>query len=255
MTRYILQLTRIMRCVAFSHSGPDAKVLLQGLITNDMALLDQGAGKECISTAFLTPKGRVLGDALVIRSPKQEMKGKPGYLLDCPLSIATELQNHIELYKLRSKAKIKDVTPQFEVVVSSVNNPWGNAGAASDRKTETEAPRKGTFPPVLKHGEEGQPVAAYNDPRFVGLGQRLLLPKADTGIGGRDWLLRGEEAVIEESHFNALRILFGVPEGLELSGSIPLESNLELLGSVSFTKGCYVGQELTARTHFKVRCV
>lgn len=40
----------------------------------------------------------------------------------------------------------------------------------------------------------------------------------------------------------------------ELVDSIPLESNLDLLGSISFTKGCYVGQELTARTHFKV-CV
>lgn len=34
--------------------------------------------------------------------------------------------------------------------------------------------------------------------------------------------------------------------------SIPLESNLDLVGSISFAKGCYVGQELTARTHFKV---
>lgn len=54
-----------------------------------------------------------------------------------------------------------------------------------------------------------------------------------------------------EERFEALRMFHGVAEGADLVDSIPLESNLDLLGSISFSKGCYVGQELTARTQFK----
>ena len=50
----------------------------------------------------------------------------------------------------------------------------------------------------------------------------------------------------------ALEILNGIAEGPELTGRIPLEANLDLLHYISFKKGCYTGQELTARTKFKV---
>jgi folate-binding protein YgfZ len=51
--------------------------------------------------------------------------------------------------------------------------------------------------------------------------------------------------------YDAHRMALGVAEGAELSGELPLELNLDALGAISFTKGCYVGQELTSRTHFR----
>ncbi|CAN0099706.1 unnamed protein product, partial [Discosporangium mesarthrocarpum] len=199
--------------------GADAKGLLQGLITNDMGILDEDEGPRSISTAFLTPKGRVLGDALLVKSPQHEAKGKP-------------------TYKLRSKAKIKDVTSQFDVMVTGIRDPWGKGGRGAGREVGL--------------GEEGMPIASYADPRCADLGVRLIRPRAESCMGGAEWLGGvTEELVVEEGRFDALRMLFGVAEGQELVGSIPLEFNLEFLGSVSFTKGCYVGQELTARTHFK----
>ena len=51
--------------------------------------------------------------------------------------------------------------------------------------------------------------------------------------------------------YDALRLALGVAEGGELAGELPLELNLDGLNAVSFAKGCYVGQELTSRTHFR----
>ena len=52
--------------------------------------------------------------------------------------------------------------------------------------------------------------------------------------------------------YERIRIQAGLPEGQELVNRIPLECNLDLLGYICFTKGCYLGQELTARTKYQV---
>jgi folate-binding protein YgfZ len=52
--------------------------------------------------------------------------------------------------------------------------------------------------------------------------------------------------------YHTLRALWGLGEAGELEGKIPLEVNLDLTNCVSFSKGCYLGQELTARTKYKV---
>jgi folate-binding protein YgfZ len=57
---------------------------------------------------------------------------------------------------------------------------------------------------------------------------------------------------ISELEYFRYRVLSGLGEGLELIGHIPMEMNLDLHHGISFTKGCYIGQELVARTQFKV---
>ncbi|CAM9238552.1 unnamed protein product [Ectocarpus fasciculatus] len=212
-------------------------------MTNDMALLDEDSGPPSISAAFLNPKGRVLADALVTRSPRHEAKRKPGYLVDCPLSVADSLKTHLKLYKLRSKVRIKDATALYDVLVSGVRDPW--------QVPEREG--GGDVPPAAAAGRSGGGAggreARFPDPRCAALGVRLIRPKGEAGSDGADW--PDGDAVVPEARYHALRMVNGVGEGIELLDSIPLESNLDLLGSISFTKGCYVGQELTARTQFK----
>ncbi|CAM9726824.1 unnamed protein product, partial [Ectocarpus sp. 12 AP-2014] len=205
-------------------SGVDAKALLQGLMTNDMGLLDEDGGLPSISAAFLNPKGRVLADALVTRSPRHEAKGKP-------------------LYKLRSKVRIKDATALYDVLVSGVLDPW----QAHEREGGGDVSPAAAG--CLDYGAGGSREARFPDPRSAALGVRLIRPKGETGSDGADW--PGGDPVVPEGRYHALRMANGVGEGSELLDSIPLESNLDLLGSISFTKGCYVGQELTARTQFK----
>eukprot|EP00752_Nemacystus_decipiens_P009573 g8553.t1 len=225
-------------------SGVDAKALLQGLMTNDMSLLDDGEGRRpCISAAFLNPKGRVLGDALVTRSPRQEARRKPGYLLDCPQSVAEGLKTHLKLYKLRSKVKIKDATAAYDVLVSGVQDPWQAAAESEDGGDLSAAPDKAA---AQADASAGGQAARFADPRCAALGFRIIRPKGSSDASWPDG-----SAVVPEDRYDALRMVNGVGEGSELVDSIPLESNLDLLGSISFTKGCYVGQELTARTQFK----
>eukprot|EP00903_Cladosiphon_okamuranus_P009194 g8781.t1 len=230
-------------------SGADAKALLQGLMTNDMSLLDDGdGGRPCIPAAFLNPKGRVLGDALVTRSPRQAAKRKPGYLLDCPQSVAEGLKTHLKLYKLRSKVKIKDATPAYDVLVSGVQDPWQAAAAGSEEGGGWFAAPENAAAQAQVEAEAGAVgrVARFADPRCVALGVRVIRPKGSSDDSWPDG-----DTVVPENRYDALRMVNGVGEGSELVDSIPLESNLDLLGAISFTKGCYVGQELTARTQFK----
>lgn len=61
-----------------------------------------------------------------------------------------------------------------------------------------------------------------------------------------------EQAQIDAAWYERYKLVHGFAEGAEVTNRIPLECNLDLLHYISFAKGCYVGQELTARTKFKV---
>ena len=105
-------------------------------------------------------------------------------------------------------------------------------------------------------------ILSVDDPRVASFGTRHLLRYVDGrgDDGGKDASLT-ENTIQHEEHANfssdasyhRLRLLYGLVEGPEISNRIPLECNLDLLNYIDFSKGCYVGQELTARTKFKVR--
>ena len=82
-------------------------------------------------------------------------------------------------------------------------------------------------------------ISVYEDPRVPELGTRFVVPTSE------------HDDVEDAEDYEDLRFRLGVAEGPEMSNSVPLEFNLDRLNGVSFRKGCYVGQELTARTHFR----
>ena len=199
--------------------GKDAKSFLQGVTTNDMSLLT-GHG-DCVATAFLTPKGRILSDALLydVTPPPVDEGGKvvPTIVVETHTDTHEDLARFLSMYRLRAKLKIRSA-PQYHTVV---------------------VPTAQDAVPAL----EGAVLCAL-DPRHTSLGQRLLFAS-------------GEEAEPmppsqrDVSMHSRHRILHGLGEGAELVGRVPLEANLDLLGYISFSKGCYVGQELIARTKHK----
>lgn len=84
------------------------------------------------------------------------------------------------------------------------------------------------------------------DPRVDNLCERILIDQTNSPANV------GEAEVEKDSaNYEIFRLLNGLPESNEIEGEIPLESNLDLLNYISFTKGCYVGQELTARTKYR----
>ena len=200
--------------------GRDARKLLQGLVTSDVTLLDAAPQYTC----FLSAQGRVLHDAFLVSGPDGSV------LLDSELSAQAELTAHLKRYKLRSKVTIRDATDELAVVAS-----WddGSVGAAA---ADVRPPSEGGH---------------WADPRLPQLGSRLLWPAreaAPTAVSQID------AAEVIADVYDARLALLGVPNGqahLPPGEALPLESNLELLNAISFTKGCYLGQELTARTNFR----
>jgi len=175
----------------FEIIGSDAESFLQGLVTNDLAHLDQGL----VYTAMLTPQGKYLADFFLLR------REDGGLLLDVDESLASSLLQRLNMYKLRADVAI----------------------------TETDLKvRRGTGP---------APEGALPDPRHPDLG----------------WRLYGDEAGDDGTDFDAIRVAHCIPEtGVELTpDTLILEAGLEKLNGVDFRKGCYVGQEVTARMKHK----
>jgi hypothetical protein len=104
------------------------------------------------------------------------------------------------------------------------------------------------------HGFEGRggPFAGgvcYVDPRYAGVGARALLPAA-----GLDELIEAGFVRQEPEYYERLRVYYGLPDGsrdLPVEKALLLESNFDHLNAIDWQKGCYVGQELTARTHYR----
>lgn len=192
-------------------NGGDARAFLHGVITNDMDLLDR---RPALYAGLLTPQGKILFDFFVVPTPE-------GFCIETPRNRAAELADRLKMYKLRSKVDIADVSADYTVAAI-----WG-----------------GEYAP---HGD-GKPPLWFADPRLPELGYRELATLRS------DWALGGEQcdsATQEEYH--AHRIGLGVPEGgkdYAFGDAFPHEALFDQLNGVSFTKGCYVGQEVVARMH------
>ena len=188
-------------------AGEDAVSLLQGIITNDMDLL---ARLPAIHAGLLTPQGKILFEFFVI-------KNGDGFLLETARASAADLVKRLGLYKLRAKVVFEDMSGDFRVLAA-----WGSP-----------------LPPVGV-GDWG---VCFPDPRFAQLGARLLLR-----IGQPD--PSPTPALAAPEHWHAERIGLGVPEGgkdYTLGEAFPHEADFDLLNGVSFTKGCFVGQEVVSR--------
>jgi folate-binding protein YgfZ len=191
-------------------AGEDAEKLLQGVITSDMELL---AAQPAVHAALLTPQGKILFDFFVVKAPG-------GFLLETAGEKAAELAKRLAMYKLRAKADIQDRSAAYRVFAG-----WGS-----------------------KHAQAGEVGETYifPDPRLAELGWRgLTSARLVSGIAAT---LGGVEATPEEYH--ARRIGLGVPEGgkdYAFGDAFPHEADFDQLKGVSFTKGCFVGQEVVSR--------
>jgi len=208
-------------------AGPDARAFLQGLISND---IDKATAAQGIYAALLTPQGKFLFDFLIV-----EQAGEAGgrLLFDCEAARRAELKKRLTFYKLRAKASIAD-QDGFAVVAAFGDGAAARLGLAAE-------------PGNAKAFAAGVAMA---DPRLAALGARLYLPKAaaDAALSGAGFT-RAEPA-----EYDRWRLTLGVPDGsrdIEVERGFLLESNFEELHGVDFAKGCYVGQELTARTKYR----
>jgi folate-binding protein YgfZ len=204
-------------------AGEDRESFLQGLVSNDVRLVGPSRG---IWAALLTPQGKFLHDFFLTA-----LDG--AYLLDGEGARIADLQRRLKLFKLRAKVTIEDVSEAFEV--------WHGWGAGATEAFGLAA--AGDFVAV-----EGG--VALVDPRLAELGLRVAVPRST----GAALLSAKGFAPAAWTDWDALRLSLGVPDGsrdLELEKAILLENGFDELNGVAWDKGCYIGQELTARTKYR----
>jgi hypothetical protein len=208
----------------FYLNGKDAKEFLQNLISND---INKVCENNTCFTSLLSPQGKFLYEFMII-------KHKSGYLIDCEKSQAEGLYKQLSVYKLRSKVEILNLSNEF--VVAAFNH--------EKFLTFNEAQDIAGF--TLKYRED--PI--FLDPRNKKLGARLIinleklylsLKKLDLHNSNlKDYYSFSHKLGIVPKDFNKLQNkLFGI------------ECNYEELNGIDFKKGCYVGQENTARIKLK----
>lgn len=213
-------------------SGKDSSSFLQGLITNDMRHLDEGAAS--MYAMFLNTKGRVMYDVILYRTNESDV-----FLLECDARALNALQKHLKLYRVRRKIDVDDVTREIKV--------WAIFGGERKEHLKTEAQ---IFPSRCSTQIEN--IGVYQDPRFAGLGLRLLTEpstKIEELVATVDpHAVKNDDSTSYKSFIYKLGIGEGCDD-LPPGKAFPLESNCDYLHGVSFQKGCYIGQELTARTY------
>jgi folate-binding protein YgfZ len=176
-------------------TGKDALSFLQGLVSNDLRVLEGGPG--IVWAALLTPQGKYLADFFVLRREDGDLA------IDIATALAADTLRRLTLYRLRADVQITPSTLH------------------------------------LSRGLDSTPAGALPDPRHPALGWRLY-SAAPVAVPAVDW--------------DAIRVEHVIPEsGIELlpDETYILEAGFERLHGVDFRKGCYVGQEVTARMKHK----
>ncbi len=197
-------------------AGADRYEFLQGIVSNDVA---KATAERAIYAAFLTPQGKYLHDIFIASLGER-------LLIDCEAARRADLLRRLSLYKLRAK-----VTLAAEDGLS-IGLHFG-ARALADLGLPAEAGRA---------RPEGAGLV-FVDPRLPDLGARAILP-ADR--------LPAETGAIAD--YDRLRLSLGIPDGsrdLPVEKAIPLENGFDELNAIDWEKGCYMGQELTARTRYR----
>ena len=193
--------------------GHDASHFLQGLTSQN---IPSQRPSPCFYSAFLNASGRVLHDVFIYPDADAEKEGS-GFLIEVDANEVDALARHLKRYKLRAKVGIR-VVDEAEL---SIWATWG---------------KQSTFDVSLRAGGLDQ--------RAPDMGRRVILPG--------DLKLEGSVRQVEGDSYDIRRMMMGVAEGqgeILKESALPQESNIDYMGGIDFRKGCYVGQELTIRTH------
>ncbi len=201
--------------------GPDARAFLQGIITNDIDQVDRACA---IYAALLTPQGKFLFDFFIADD------GDGGLLLDTRRDRLDTLVERLDFYRLRAKVRIRDVSED-----------WRVSALIGD-----EAARIARLVSRPGNARRAECSIIMIDPRLAALGVRVIHPV--------DRPVFAEIADMSPDAYDAHRLDLSVGEAtldFIVEKSFALESNFDHLNAIDFTKGCYVGQELTARTRYR----
>lgn len=207
----------------FTVSGADAENFLQGLITND---IKKASEHKAIYALMLTPQGKFLYDFFILK-----INGK--FFVDCATEKLAAIIKKFSMYKLRSDVVIEDVSNKYEIVALIGDGVFD----AVEHKNAGD----------VKQFCKG---AAYIDPRSDKIYARSFIEKENDYQSFKAYNF---EKGTSEQH-EEVRINSCIPSGdydMQSEKSFPLDFAIDKLNGIDYQKGCYVGQEVTARVHHR----
>lgn len=205
--------------------GPDARSFLQGVTSNDMTRV---AADHAVWTAFLTPQGKFLHEFFVAEAPDGSL------WLDCEAERREHLTKRLSIYRLRAKAEITDRSEELAVAAL--------VGEASLGLID--------LPALEGYARPFADGLVFVDPRLGKLGARAVLPRHRL----EETLQDAGYELGNAADYDRLRLALGIPDGsrdLEVERATLIESGFDELHGISWDKGCYLGQELTARMKYR----
>ena len=204
-------------------AGDETRGFLQSLISND---IDKAGPGRAIYATLLTPQGKFLHDFFIAEFGA-------GVVLDCEGARRDDLAKRLTLYKLRAQVTISPIDDHLVAALFGADSLDALGLAA-----EAGAAR------AFAGG------VAFTDPRLAAAGARAMLPRE----GAREALEKAGFAAADATAYDAHRLALGLPDGsrdIPVDKGFLLEWGIDALNGVDFEKGCYVGQELTARTKYR----
>ena len=205
-------------------NGSDAKDFLQNIITNDINKVNE---TNSSFASLFSPQGKFLFAFIIT-------KHKSGYFLDCENSQADGLLKQLNIYKLRSKVEIMNLSNEFVIAIFE-REKFLNLEGAKDVPGNT-----------IKYRED----SILLDPRNKNLGARLIINLEKLYLSLKKLELKDSPA----DEYYELSHNLGIPQKdmNDLQNKLfGIECNFEELNGIDFKKGCYVGQENTARIKLK----
>ena len=210
--------------------GDDAASFLHSQLSNDVERLKQG---EARYAAYCTPKGRMLASIYY-------WKDGQNIFLQCSSTLQPALQKRLQMFVMRAKAKLEDVSDRFSLL--------GLAGAQAQAflqkyfqqlPLETNQTVKGELGVLIRRAD------AFDQPRYQWIISNDILNQLFT-------TLQAELQITDSQVWRVGDIYAGIPEVREQTKEqfVPQMVNFELIGGVNFKKGCYPGQEIVARSQY-----
>lgn len=208
--------------------GPEAASFLQGQVTNDVNAI--GPTHTQLS-AHCSPKGRMLASFRVLRQDER-------ILLQLPRGLVPGLLQRLRMFLLRAKATIADISDEQVAV-----------GLAGDCAPALLAPH---FPELPQGDNDLTRAGGVSAIRLPAPVPRFLLLGSPEPMQALWTALEGRAQVVDPGYWALLDIRAGLPQVLPETREafVPQMVNLQLIDGVSFTKGCYTGQEVVARMQY-----
>ena len=206
--------------------GADAEAFLQGQFTQDVKATGVDTARL---SAYCTAKGRMLASFIMWQKAQAETPQENAYQVLVRSDVAESFAKRLRMFVLRSKVTVEDtgVTPLAY---------WAGSNALADKALERPNPWQ-----VITTASSTQ----VGLPAVAGIERGILIAESAANAGQAQTGAPEQWAVLD--------ILAGVPwvEKANQEMFIPQDLNLDAIGAVSFTKGCYPGQEIVARSHYR----